>query len=91
MIAPIPCRLPARRQRNEIIVQIDATTTTSFPYLFPKTSGRVSALSTLILRARKTAFKMRERPRPSGRTALSQNEYLYERVAAPRMALESMD
>ena len=89
-MVPIPTKFPARRQMNEIIVQMEIIISTTFPYLLAYTSGSVSARSTLIFRAKKTAFKMRERPRPIGSTAPSQKLYLYESMAFPRIAFESM-
>mmetsp|Transcript_47116 Transcript_47116/g.100188 ORF Transcript_47116/g.100188 Transcript_47116/m.100188 type:complete len:235 (-) Transcript_47116:202-906(-) len=90
-MAPMPTRFPASRHRNDTMVQMLAITSTSFPYLFAKTSGSVSARSSLMNLARKTLFSIRLSPRPSGSTAPSQKWYLYDSVAAPRMALESMD
>ena len=76
IIVPIPTKLPASKQMKLIMVQIETKISTTFPYLLAKTSGKVSAKSSLILPAKKMAFRISDIPKPIGITAPSQKWYL---------------
>ena len=72
----IPTRLPARRKRNDVMVERDVMISTTLPYFFANTSGRVNTFSLWMCLARNNPLRISESPRPIGNTAPSKKWYL---------------